>query len=88
MRGTTHEMGRRRIWELNGSKVELLLGGAFGAAGEVEGCCRIFGFHEEVFHGTEELGGFFGEAGGEEEAEDAGVVVAEIDLFAVGEFDG
>jgi hypothetical protein len=34
------------------------------------------------------LGGFFGEAGGEKEAEDARVVVAEVDLLAVGEFDG
>ena len=32
--------------------------------------------------------GFFGEAGGEKEAEDAGIVVAEVDLFAVGKFDG
>jgi len=41
-----------------------------------------------VFYRAEELGGFFGEAGGEEEAEDAWVVIAEIDLRAVGEFDG
>jgi len=34
------------------------------------------------------LCGFVGEAGGEKEAEDARVVVAEIDLLAVGKFDG
>ena len=34
------------------------------------------------------MGGFFGEAGGEKEAEDARIVVAEIDLLAVGKFDG
>jgi hypothetical protein len=40
-----------------------------------------------MFYGAEELRGFFGEAGGEEEAEDAGIVVAKVDLLAVGEFD-
>lgn len=48
----------------------------------------VFGFDQELFYGTEELGGFFGEAGGEKKAEDAGIVVAEVDLLAVGEFDG
>jgi hypothetical protein len=46
------------------------------------------GFDEELFYRAEELRGFFGEAGGEKEAEDAGVVVAEVDLLAVGKFDG
>lgn len=41
-----------------------------------------------MFYRAEELCGFFGEAGGEEKAEDAGIIVAEIDLGAVGEFDG
>lgn len=74
-------------WKLRWSKVELLLGGAFGAAGEVERGGGIFGFEEELFHRAEELGGFFRKAGGQEKAEDAGVVVAEIDLGSVGEFD-
>jgi hypothetical protein len=68
--------------------VELLFVGAFGAAAEMESKLGILGFHEEMFYGAEELGGFFGEAGGQEEAEDAGVIVPEIDLLAVGEFDG
>ena len=38
------EKSRELHW-LNGSKSELLLGGAFGAAGEVEGCCGIVGLH-------------------------------------------
>jgi hypothetical protein len=74
-------------WRLGLSKVEVLLGGAFGAAGEVEREVWVFGFDEELFDGAEELGGFFGEASGEEKAEDARVVVAEVDLLAVGEFD-
>jgi hypothetical protein len=41
-----------------------------------------------VFYGAEELSSFFREAGGKKEAEDARVVVAEVDLRAVGEFDG
>lgn len=67
--------------------MELLLGGAFGAAGEVERCRGVFGFEEELFYGAEELVDFFGKARWEEETEDAGVVVAEIDLGAVGKFD-
>ena len=34
------------------------------------------------------MGGFFGQAGREEEAKDARVVVTKVDLLAVGEFDG
>jgi hypothetical protein len=68
--------------------VELLFLGAFGAGEEVESEIGLFGFYEELFYGAEELCGFFGEAGGEEKAEDARVVVAEVDLLAVGEFDG
>jgi len=68
--------------------VELLLSGALGAAGEVEGGGRVVGFDEEVFYWSEELIGFFGEARGEKEAQDAGIVIAEIDLLAVGQFDG
>ena len=73
---------------LSGSKVELLFLGAFGAGEKVESEIGSFGFDEELFYGAEELGGFFGEAGGKEEAKDAGIVVAEIDLLAGGEFDG
>jgi len=54
----------------------------------VEGEIGFFGFDEELFYGAEKLGGFFGEASGEEKAEDARVVVAEVDLLAVGKFDG
>jgi hypothetical protein len=73
---------------LGGSKVKLLFLGAFGAGEEVESESGVFGFDEELFYGAEELGGFFGEAGGEEEAENARVIVAEVDVLAVGEFDG
>jgi hypothetical protein len=76
------------VWKLHGSKVEFLLGGAFGTAGEVEGCRGILSFDKEVFDWAEELGGFFREAGGEKETQDAGIVIAEVDLLAVGEFDG
>ena len=68
--------------------MKLFLDGTFWAAGEVEGCCGVFGFDEELLYWAEELGGFLGEAGGQEEAQDARVVVAEVDLLAVGEFDG
>lgn len=68
--------------------MELFLSGAFGAAGEVEGGGRIVGFDEKVFYWPEELIGFFGEASGEKKAEDAGIVVAEVDLLAVRQFDG
>jgi len=68
--------------------VELLYVGAFGAAGEVECELGILGFHQEVLHGAEELGGLFGKASGQEEAKNARVVVAEINLLAVGKFDG
>ena len=63
------------------------MGGALGAAGEVERCRGISGFEEELFYRAEELVNFFGKAGWEEETEDAGVVVSEIDLGAVGKFD-
>lgn len=69
-------------------KVELLCGGAFGAARKMQRELGVFAFHEEMFYWAEKLVGFFGEARGEEEAEDARVVVAEVDLGAVGEFDG
>jgi len=83
-----HEFATRvREKGLRGSKVKLLLGGAFGAAGEVESCRGIFGFEEELFYGAEELGGFFVKARGQEKAEDPGVVVAEVNLGAVGKFD-
>lgn len=68
--------------------MELLLSGAFGAASEVEGGGRVVGFDEEVFYWPEELIGFFREARGEKEAQDAGIVIAEVDLLAVGQFDG
>ena len=61
---------------------------ALGAGEEVKGEIGVFGFDQELFYGAEELGGFLGEAGGEKEAEDAGIVIAEIDLLTVGEFDG
>jgi len=68
--------------------VELLFLGAFRAGEEVESESGVVGFDEELFYGAEKLSGFFGEAGGEKEAEDARVVVAEVDLLTVGEFDG
>ncbi len=75
------------MW-LSGSKVELLFLGAFGAGEEVEGEIGGIGFDEELLYGAEELGGFLGEASGQEEAENAGIVVAKIDLLAAGEFYG
>ena len=68
--------------------MELLFLGSFGAGEEMESQSGVFGFDQELFYGAEELGGFFGEAGGEKQAEDAGIVVAEIDLLAVGKFYG
>jgi hypothetical protein len=49
-----------QLRRLGRSKVELLLSGAFGAAGEVEGGGWVVGFDEEVFYWPEELIGFFG----------------------------
>jgi hypothetical protein len=77
-----------QLGRLGRSKVELLLSGAIGAAGEVEGGGRVVGFDEEVLYWPEELIGFFGEASGEKEAQDAGIVIAEVDLLAVRKFDG
>ena len=77
-----------QLRRLGRSKVELLLSGAFGAAGEVEGGGWVVGFDEEVFYWPEELIGFFREASGEKEAQDAGIVIAEVDLLAVRKFDG
>ncbi len=79
-------MGKKKV--LGGSKVELLFLGAFGAGEEVESEIGVFGFDEELFYGAEELCGFLREASGEKEAEDTGIVVAEVDLLAVGKFDG
>ena len=73
--------------ELGGSKVKLLLGGAFGAAREMESGSRIFGFHNELLDGSEELRGLVGKTSGKKQAKDARVVVAEVDLLAVREFD-
>lgn len=85
--GTPNRLKTDPVWKLCGSKVELLLGGALGGAGELERSRAVFGFEEELFYRAEELVDFFGKAGWEEETEDAGVVVAEIDLGAVGKFD-
>src|SRR5579859_157914 len=72
---------------LRGGKVELLLGGAFGAAREVEGGGGIFGLHDELLDGTEELRGLIGQTSRQEETKDARVVVAKVDLLAIGQFD-
>lgn len=75
--------GRGSGW----SKVELLLGGPLGAAREVKSGGRIFGFHEELLDGAEELRGLVGKASGKKQSKNARVVVAEVDLLSVGELD-